>query len=182
MKITLHLWATATIAFKRLLAQRGLALATLLGLVAAMSLTMSIPLYAEGVYYRILSAGLFSDTPRYRGQSLRPPLALLFRYTGSGWHLSTSKAPMAVSALEMRGPNRGWAVGGSIHSGYVLEYVAGTWREVPDLDVPILEAVSAVSDDEAWAVGSYGAVLHGEAGVWSEVEVPTGKRCTTSTW
>ncbi len=83
LKILLHILATFSIATKRLRAQRGLALATLLGLVTAIALTMSIPLYAEGVYYRMLSEGLFSEQPRYRGQAVRPPVALLFRYIGS---------------------------------------------------------------------------------------------------
>jgi putative ABC transport system permease protein len=75
--------AVLTVAAKRLVAQRGLALATLLGLVTVVALIMSIPLYAEGVYYRVLSEGLFSDTPRYRGQAVRPPVSLLFRYVGA---------------------------------------------------------------------------------------------------
>ena len=83
LKHILRFWATVTIAAKRLLAQRGLAFATLLGLVAAIALVMSIPLYAEATYYRVLSEGLFSDTPRFRGTTLRPPVAMLFRYIGS---------------------------------------------------------------------------------------------------
>ncbi len=71
------------LAFKRLLAQRGLALAVLLGLVIAIALVMSIPLYAEATYYRVLSEGLFSDTPQYRGLVIRPPVALVLRYSGS---------------------------------------------------------------------------------------------------
>jgi putative ABC transport system permease protein len=71
------------VAVKRLLAQRGLALATLLGLVAAVALTTSIPLYAEAVYYRVLSEGLFEETTRHQDAALRPPAVLLFRYVGS---------------------------------------------------------------------------------------------------
>lgn len=83
LKQLLRIWNLITIAAKRLLAQRGLALATLLGLVIAIALVMSIPLYAEATYYRVLSEGLFSNRPRYRGQSIRPPVALLFRNIGS---------------------------------------------------------------------------------------------------
>ncbi len=83
LKPFLRLWSSCLIAFKRLLALRGLALAILLGLVVVIALVMSIPLYAEATYYRMLSEGLFSDTPRYRGQTIRPPVALLFRYSGS---------------------------------------------------------------------------------------------------
>ena len=75
--------AVFLIALRRVVAQRGLAIETLTGLVVTIALTISIPMYAEGVYYRVLSEGLFSDTPRYRGQVARPPVSLLFRYIGS---------------------------------------------------------------------------------------------------
>lgn len=83
LKTLLRLWASCVLAFKRLLAQRGLALAILLGLIVAIALVMSIPLYAEATYYRVLSEGLFSDTPQYRGLVIRPPIALVLRYSGS---------------------------------------------------------------------------------------------------
>ena len=83
MNILLRFWSIFVVAAKRLLAQRGLALATLLGLVAAVALTTSIPLYAEAVYYRVLSEGLFTETTRHRDAALRPPAVLLFRYVGS---------------------------------------------------------------------------------------------------
>jgi hypothetical protein len=83
MNAFLRAWSILIVAAKRLLAQRGLALATLLGLVAAVALITSIPLYSEAVYDRALSEGLFSDTPRYRGEAVRPPVTLLFRYAGS---------------------------------------------------------------------------------------------------
>ena len=83
MNAFLRAWSILIVAVKRLLAQRGLALATLLGLVAAVALTTSIPLYAEAVYYRVLSEGLFSDATGYKGDAIRPPVTLLFRYVGS---------------------------------------------------------------------------------------------------
>jgi putative ABC transport system permease protein len=83
MNALLRAWSILIVAVKRLLAQRGLVLATLLGLVAAVALATSIPLYAEAVYYRVLSEGLFADTKRYREAALRPPAVLLFRYLGS---------------------------------------------------------------------------------------------------
>ncbi|MBN1286734.1 MAG: FtsX-like permease family protein [Anaerolineae bacterium] len=44
--------AILTIAAKRLLAQPGLAMATILGQVVAIALTMSIPIYSDAVYYQ----------------------------------------------------------------------------------------------------------------------------------
>jgi len=58
-------------------------LATLLGLVMVAALVMSIPMYAEGVYYRVLSEGFFSDAPSFRGKVVRPPVAVLYRYIGA---------------------------------------------------------------------------------------------------
>lgn len=75
--------AVLSMAVRRVIAQRGLALATLAGLIIVIALTISIPIYTEGVYYRVLSEGLFSDTPRYRGEMARPPISFLFRYPGS---------------------------------------------------------------------------------------------------
>jgi putative ABC transport system permease protein len=87
----LRVFATLTVAIKRMLAQPGLMVATLVGLVMVAALVMSIPIYAEGVYYRVLSEGLFSDAPSSRGDRTRPPVALLFRYVGAfagplQWH------------------------------------------------------------------------------------------------
>ncbi len=75
--------AVLLIAARRVIAQRGLALATLVGLIVVIGLTISIPLYAESVTYRILTEGFFSHAAHYRGDNLRPPVSLLFRYTGS---------------------------------------------------------------------------------------------------
>ena len=94
MNALLRAWSILIIALKRLLAQRGLVLAMLLGLVAAVALTTSIPLYAEAVYYRMLSEGLFADTRRYRDADLRPPAVLLFRYMGA------STGPLQWEALQ----------------------------------------------------------------------------------
>ncbi len=97
----------------------------------------------------------------------------LFHYTGSEWRLSSARAPSSVRAIDMHSSDRGWAVGGSIQSGYVLEYLNGLWRQIEGLDVPILLGVTAVSEDEAWAVGFSGTLLHGKTHNWVEVEVPT---------
>ena len=73
-------WAIFAIAIRRLLAQRGLAAATVLGLVVAVSIVMSIPLYTDAVYYKILQEEL-TDTTESSLQ--RPPFAFLFRYVGA---------------------------------------------------------------------------------------------------
>lgn len=51
---TLQIWATAGIAFKRLLTQRFLSLASIAGLMIASGFILSVPLYADATYFRLL--------------------------------------------------------------------------------------------------------------------------------
>lgn len=81
MKFLLRYTAIIFVALKRLFAQRGLAAAIVLGLVVSISLIMSIPLYADAVYYQILQDEL--ETPAGSGGIRRPPFAYMFRYVGS---------------------------------------------------------------------------------------------------
>ncbi len=50
----LQIWATARIAFKRLLTQRFLSLASIAGLMIASGFILSVPLYADATYFRLL--------------------------------------------------------------------------------------------------------------------------------
>src|SRR6266498_2740046 len=50
----LRIWATAGIAFKRLLTQRFLSLASIAGLMIASGFILSVPLYADATYFRLL--------------------------------------------------------------------------------------------------------------------------------
>lgn len=79
MSLLYRLRALFTITFKRLLAQRSLTLVTILGLVTAVALIMTIPLYADAVYFRILQEELGQNAERGR----RPPFAYLYDYVGS---------------------------------------------------------------------------------------------------
>ncbi|MCB0086233.1 MAG: hypothetical protein KDE47_35070, partial [Caldilineaceae bacterium] len=65
-----------------LLSQRGLALATAVGLVASIALVMSVPLYTDAVYYSILQEELRSNDDGDASLQ-RPPFAFMFRYVGS---------------------------------------------------------------------------------------------------
>ncbi|MBX2998701.1 MAG: ABC transporter permease [Caldilineaceae bacterium] len=81
MGALLRTWAIVVVAAKRLLAQRWLALATVAGLVAAVALVISIPLYADAVYYRILEQQLSAaNSSEY---VKRPPFVFMFRYIGA---------------------------------------------------------------------------------------------------
>ena len=84
MGVLLRFGAIFIVALKRLFSQYRLALLTVLGLTAAVALTLSIPLYADAVYYRTLREALGTG----QGQtdpSSRPPFAFMFRYIGA-WY------------------------------------------------------------------------------------------------
>ncbi|MFN3980140.1 MAG: FtsX-like permease family protein [Caldilinea sp.] len=81
MNFLLRIWATFLIAIRRILAQRWLALATVLGLVAAITLIMSIPLYADAVYYRVLQEQLAKAGQGVKGDN--NAFTFLFRNIGS---------------------------------------------------------------------------------------------------
>src|SRR5262245_19377119 len=65
-----------TTALKRLRANFGLALCALVALIAAVALSVSIPLYAEGASLRLLK----DELAKQELQNNRSPFALLFRY------------------------------------------------------------------------------------------------------
>src|ERR671929_1498070 len=54
ISFSLQTWATAGIAFKRLLTQRFLSLASIAGLLIASGFILSVPLYADATYFRLL--------------------------------------------------------------------------------------------------------------------------------
>lgn len=81
MKFIIRSLSIFLVAIRRLLSQRGLALATAIGLVASIALVMSVPLYTDAVYYSILQEELSSDSED--GSLQRPPFAFMFRYVGS---------------------------------------------------------------------------------------------------
>ena len=77
-------WAAITMAIKRLLAQWELALVTILGLVASISLVITIPLYADAVNHRIFLEKVTGDTgSQNTGKPTELPLTFMFYYYGS---------------------------------------------------------------------------------------------------
>jgi len=82
----LRAWASLHIAVKRLLAQWGLALLTTLGLTIAISLVLSIPLYADAVNHRIFLENVATNTGSVDADKpVELPLTFLFYYYG-GWN------------------------------------------------------------------------------------------------
>jgi putative ABC transport system permease protein len=84
MRIIFRVWSIIIVAIKRLISQRGLVLAATLGLAAAISLTLSIPLYADAIYYRIFEERVASSEDE-ESIHQRPPFSFVFHYNG-GWY------------------------------------------------------------------------------------------------
>ncbi len=83
MKNLYRIWGILAAIPLRLIAQWELVLAATFGLVASISLILSIPLYADAVYYQTLQENI---TQGVEGEAKeRPPFSFLFHYYG-GWH------------------------------------------------------------------------------------------------
>lgn len=82
MKFLNRFWGVLGAIPYRMITQWELIVAAVLGLVASISLVLSIPLYADGVYYRILQENITGGP----GSEIkeRPPFSFLFHYYG-GW-------------------------------------------------------------------------------------------------
>jgi len=86
MAFLLRTYALIHIVTKRLLAQWGLALVTILGLVASISLVLSIPLYSDAVYHRIFLENVAKQTSQSEQteEAGGLPFTFLLNYYG-GW-------------------------------------------------------------------------------------------------
>ncbi len=132
MGILLRTWAIVVVAVKRLLSQRGLALATALGLVAAVALVMSIPLYADAVYYRILREELAKGVSG-EGEISRPPFAFMFRYLGA-WHGAVQWED--VQAIDRYLTEQAGAALGLPQKFLVRHFKTNNFRLFPREDIP----------------------------------------------
>ena len=86
ISLALQIWATAGIAFKRLLTQRFLSLASIAGLMIASGFILSVPLYADATYFRLLREELL--TGREADLTQKPvdyaPLSFVFEQKAAG--------------------------------------------------------------------------------------------------
>ncbi len=82
----LQVWATAGIAFKRLLTQQFLSLASIAGLMIASGFILSVPLYADATYFRLLREELLFDRELELIQKPADyaPLAFVFEQKAAG--------------------------------------------------------------------------------------------------
>ena len=77
----MSLLASASFALKRLWSHRGLIACLALGLAAAVALAVSVPLYSDGVNYKLLNTAL----ARASTEGRRPPFSFIYSYIGS-WY------------------------------------------------------------------------------------------------
>ncbi len=83
MGVVLRIWAIFLMAAKRLLVNRWLSLATTVGLVTSIAFVVSIPLYADAVYHRILWEELSAAAFQQNDATDSLPLTFVFRYVGA---------------------------------------------------------------------------------------------------
>src|SRR6266511_1477079 len=86
VSLALQTWATAGIALKRLLTQRFLSLASIAGLMIASGFILSVPLYADATYFRLLREELLAG--READLTQKPvdyaPLSFVFEQKAAG--------------------------------------------------------------------------------------------------
>lgn len=87
MRFVTCLWEFILASLRRLLARKGTALAALLGLTLAITLILSIALYADSVYYQTFldNVAKTRENPENRLSRENPTFTLLYHYFG-GWH------------------------------------------------------------------------------------------------
>ena len=98
VSFALLIWATAGIAFKRLLTQRFLSLASIAGLMIASGFILSVPLYADATYFRLLREEILVG--RELELTQKPvdyaPLAFVFELKAAGKDSPQWKSVVAV--------------------------------------------------------------------------------------
>ncbi len=86
VSFVLQTWATAAIAFKRLLTQPFLSLASVAGLLIASGFILSVPMYADATYFRLLREELLAGREADLAQkpASYAPLSFIFELKAAG--------------------------------------------------------------------------------------------------
>lgn len=79
----MNFFSVFLVAAKRLWNNKGLTLCSIVGLITAVALISSVPLYAETANFKVLKEQL--STGEGETQRMRPPFAFMYRYIGA-WH------------------------------------------------------------------------------------------------
>lgn len=116
-----------------------------------------------------------------------PPQPLLLHWDGAAWRavpsLQTKGHYTQVRGVADISPRDAWAVGDMDQAPLTLHWDGTAWRVVPNPALPrlsgyTLQAVTAVSDHDVWAVGTgYGGTVtlaeHWDGTHWSVVPTPS---------
>ncbi len=107
----------------------------------------------------------------------------IYHYQNDAWQRVASpiddpKLDIGLYAIDMVSPTEGWAVGGGT-ADIILHYRQGEWQPVPSpvkLEPYIrqyLYDVAMVNEQDGWAVGDKGVMLHYTQGNWQLIEPVT---------
>ncbi|MBE3143888.1 MAG: ABC transporter permease, partial [Planctomycetes bacterium] len=88
---------------KRMFSQRGLVLATSLGIIAAIALSMSIPIYSDAVYQDILDNAVVPGNGGAIAQYSHPVFAYMYRYVGE-WSNPVKREKLPPVNAYLSGP------------------------------------------------------------------------------
>ncbi len=89
-------------------------------------------------------------------------------YDGAVWRRHLTLGGGVLRAIQMSGPESGWAVG---EQGLLMSYSNGRWQSEEWSSVADWYALSAVAVDDIWAVGE--GIAHYDGQEWTEV-LPLG--------
>ena len=137
MSSILRMVAVFIVAARRLVSQRGLTLAATLGLVTAVAMVTSIPLYADAVYSNILRAELTRIVAEQSGSAIRPPFAFLFRYLAAMNEPTTWEDLQAADQFFATRAGPGLGLPEKLTTRYVK---TDTFRLYPDEDAAYADA------------------------------------------
>ncbi|UCH59400.1 MAG: hypothetical protein JSV61_14440, partial [Anaerolineales bacterium] len=147
----MSLLSSAYFALKRLWVHRGLVACLLLGLAAAVALSVAVTMYADGVNYNLLNASLASTA----AESRLPSFTFLFSYVGA-WHepvtleqyqpVDSYLSEQAVRTLGLSLKSGGAGLTRSVSTDGLQLYPSGPINRSQRLEVVKLAYVSDIFD------------------------------------
>lgn len=109
----------------------------------------------------------------------------IFTYNGAKWDVFIAPDVMkTIRSMDMLDANTGWVVGGGWDTEseqketvpMIASYDGKQWASDESPVDELWYGVDAVADDDAWAVGSNGAIIHWDGSAWKSVESPAKNR------
>lgn len=103
---------------------------------------------------------------------------LLHQHTGKWTILPQTQVFAFIDAFQMLSASDGWLIGdkGNIHFGpdnFFAHFNGSNWQRVPVPSPVAFHAIAFIADDDGWAVGDQGAIIHYTHGQWQGVPSPT---------